>query len=82
MNTIKKSPYITAALRLVETSAIVTLLAFLGTLQSALASPSGIASYDWRSALAALGLGLASGVVNGLVAFLNLTLQAQKAGKA
>ena len=82
MNTLGKNPYVIASLRLVETSAIVTLLAFLGTLQTALASPSGIASYDWRSALAALALGIASGVVNGLVAFLNLTLQAQKAGKA
>ena len=82
MNAIEKNPYIVAALRLAETSAIVTVLAFLGTLQTALASPHGLDSYDWRSALAALALGLASGLVNGVVAFLNLTLQAQKAGKA
>lgn len=79
MQTIEKNPYVVASLRLIETSAIVTFLAFLGTLQSALTSPTGLASYDWRHALAALALGIASGVVNGLVAFLNLVLQAQKA---
>ena len=82
MNAIEKNPYVIAALRLAETSAIVTVLAFLGTLQTALSSANGLASYDWRSALAALGLGLASGIINGAITFLNLTLQAQKAGKA
>ena len=77
--TLEKSPYVIAGLRLLETSAIVTVLAFLGTLQTALVSPAGLAAYDWKNALAAVALGLASGVVNASITMLNLALQAQKA---
>ena len=72
---IEKSPSVIAAWRTAETAAVVSVLAFLGSLQAALTSPHGLAGYDWRSALAALALGLVSGGVNGLIAGLNLWLQ-------
>ncbi len=73
---IEKSPFVIAAWRTAETAAIVSLLAFLGSLEGALSH--GLASYDWRSAVEALGLGLASGGVNGLITGLNLYLQSRK----
>ena len=75
---IEKSPFVIAAWRTAETAAVVSLLAFLGSVQAAIAGPHGLAGYDWRSALAALALGLVSGGVNGLIASLNLWLQARK----
>ena len=78
MNAIEKSPFVIAAWRTAETAAIVSLLAFLGSLQAAISSPHGLGGYDWRSALAALGLGLVSGGLNGLITGLNLWLQARK----
>lgn len=78
MQTIEKSPIIIAGWRTAETAAIVSLLAFLGTLETALSSPHGIASYDWTTALQALGLGVASGGVNGCITALNLFLQSKK----
>lgn len=71
-----KSPYAIAGLRMLETSAIVTVLAFLSTLQGALAN--GLSSYDWRTALSALALGLLSGIVNAIVTMLNLYFQTLK----
>lgn len=64
-----KDPKIVAAWRLLETSVIVSILAFLGTLQTALASPEGMASYNWHTAGAALLLGIVSGLVNALFAY-------------
>lgn len=78
MNTLEKSPFVIAAWRTAETAAVVSLLAFLGTLETALGSPHGLASYDWMTALQALGLGVASGGVNGLITGLNLYLQSKK----
>ncbi len=78
MIAIEKSPFVIAAWRTAETAAIVSLLAFLGSLEAALASPHGLGSYDWRSALEALALGLASGGVNGLITGLNLCLQSRR----
>jgi hypothetical protein len=69
-NQIIKDPRLIAALRMLETSAIVSVLAFLATLATALQSPAGIASYDWHSALASLALGIAAGLVNALTAYL------------
>ena len=78
MNAIEKSPFVIAAWRTAETAAIVSLLAFLGSLQTAVSTPHGLGGYDWRSALDALGLGLVSGGINGLITGLNLWLQARK----
>ena len=78
MNAIEKSPFVIAAWRTAETAAIVSLLAFLGSLQAEVSSPHGLGGYDWRSALAALALGLVSGGLNGLITGLNLWLQARK----
>ena len=78
MNAIEKSPFVIAAWRTAETAAIVSLLAFLGSLQAAVSTPHGLGGYDWRSALDALGLGLVSGGINGLITGLNLWLQARK----
>ncbi len=78
MNAIEKSPFVIAAWRTAETAAIVSLLAFLGSLQAAVSTPHGLGGYDWRSALAALGLGLVSGGINGLITGLNLWLQSRK----
>lgn len=78
ITTLDKSPYIIAAYRLLETSVVVTLLGFLATLVPALSSVDNFRAYDWRSALAALALGVASGVVNAAVTALNLYLQSLK----
>ena len=75
---IEKSPFVIAAWRTAETAAVVSLLAFLGSIQAALTSLHGLAGYDWRSALDALALGLISGGVNGLIVGLNLWLQRRK----
>lgn len=66
-----KDPKIVAALRLLETSVIVTFLGVLTVLQSALSSPAGLSGFDWHNALNALVLGLVSGVVNAAMAYLN-----------
>ena len=78
LSKIEKSPFVIAAWRTAETAAVVSMLAFLGSLQAALTSPHGLAGYDWRAALDALALGLVSGGINGLIAGLNLWLQRRK----
>ena len=78
LSKIEKSPFVIAAWRTAETAAVVSLLAFLESLQAALATPHGLGGYDWRSALDALALGLVSGGVNGLIVGLNLWLQRRK----
>ncbi len=80
MVNLTKNPLMVGFLRMVETSAIVSLLAFLGTLPPALQSVAGIQSYDWRNALASLALGIVSGTVNGAIATLNLLNQQSPKG--
>ena len=75
---ISRSPILIASLRLFETSVVVAAVAFLATLQGALSSPGGLGSYDWRAAVTALGLGIASGFINALITLLNLYKQGLK----
>lgn len=70
-----KNPLVIAAWRTFETAAIVALLTFCASLQTALVSPTGLSGYNWHVALSALALGVASGLVNGIVVLLNLLRQ-------
>ena len=71
---ILRDPRATAAIRLLETSVIVSLLAFLGTLANALQT-GGLQNYDWHSALSSLILGVGAGLVNAVTTYLSALQQ-------
>jgi hypothetical protein len=66
-----RDPLAIAALRSLETSAIVTVTGVLGSLDVAINSPAGLSGYDWRAAGYALAIGLASGAIKAAVAYLS-----------
>ena len=79
VTTLNKNPYVIAAWRTAETFILVALLTYFTSLLGVLQTPGGWATYDWRQALVALGMGVAAGIIKGAITLINLYQQKSSA---